>query len=89
MSNIIKKADNNDIYPTKFIIEKYEKIGNNNNFSELMSNVEMRHYSGFATEKEVLFLPLSVFRITYIDEGKFYGKKIMVIKLNYVGMLLK
>ena len=89
LSNIIKKADNNDIYPTKFIIEKYEKIGNNNNFSELMSNVEMRHYSGFATEKEVLFLPLSVFRITYIDEGKFYGKKIMVIKLNYVGMLLK
>ena len=71
------------LFPTRFIIEKNENISN------LMSNVEMRHYSTFATEKEVLFLPLSSFRITDISDSKFMNKNIKIIKLNYVGMLSK
>ena len=62
---------------------------NNNNLSHLMSNVEMRHYSGFATEEEVLFLPLSAFRLTCIEKTSAYNKEARIIKLNYVGMLLK
>ena len=75
----------NSLFPVKFIIEKYEKDENSSN---LISNVEMRHYSGIATEKEVLFLPLSSFKVTYIDEITFQNQKIKIIKLNYVGGLL-
>ena len=75
---------NSSLYPTKFIMEKYEKI--NNKESNLMSNVEMRHYSGIASEQEVLFFPLSSFRITDIMDSKFENKKIKIIKLNYFGM---
>ena len=89
LKNIIQNQYNNDVYPTLFIIENYEKIENNNNLSHLMSNVEMRHYSGFATEEEVLFLPLSVFRVTNIEKTSAYNKEARIIKLNYVGMLLK
>ena len=46
----------------------------------------MRHYSGLASEKEVLFLPLSSFRVTDTDDSMFENKKIKIIKLNYVGM---
>ena len=82
--------NDNSTFPTKFIIEKYEiiqKVDNINN--DLISNVEMRHYSGFPKEEEVLFFPLSTFRVTKITDSKFENKKIKVIKLNYVGMLLK
>ena len=89
LKNIIQNQNNNDVYPTLFIIENYEKIENNNNLSHLMSNVEMRHYSGFATEEEVLFLPLSAFRVTNIEKTSAYNKEARIIKLNYVGMLLK
>ena len=73
----------NSLYPTKFIIEKCGKKLNGNN---LMSNIEMRHYSGFASEQEVLFLPLSCFEVTSIDDSVFNEKNIKIIKLNYVGM---
>jgi hypothetical protein len=73
----------NSLYPTKFIIEKCGKKLNGNN---LMSNIEMRHYSGFASEQEVLFLPLSCFEVTSIDNSVFNEKNIKIIKLNYVGM---
>ena len=89
LKNIIQNQNNNDVYPTLFIIENFEKIENNNNLSHLMSNVEMRHYSGFATEEEVLFLPLSAFRVTNIEKTSAYNKEARIIKLNYVGMLLK
>jgi hypothetical protein len=72
----------NSLYPTKFIIEKCGKLNGNN----LMSNIEMRHYSGFASEQEVLFLPLSCFEVTSIDDSVFNEKNIKIIKLNYVGM---
>ena len=85
-NNFLKKnlACDNSLYPTRFIIEKYEKI--NINKSNLMSNVEMRHYSGLASKKEVLFLPLSSFRVTDTDDSMFENKKIKIIKLDYVGM---
>ena len=51
-----------------------------------MSNVEMRHYSGMASEEEVLFLPLSSFMITYIGDSIYMNKKIKVIKFIYLGM---
>ena len=89
LKNIIQNQNNNDVYPTLFIIENFEKIENNNNLSHLMSNVEMRHYSGFATEEEVLFLPLSALRVTCIEKTSAYNKEVRIIKLNYVGMLLK
>ena len=71
------------LYPTKFIIDKFEKRINKSN---LMSNVEMRHYSGMASEEEVLFLPLSSFMITYIGDSIYMNKKIKVIKFIYLGM---
>ena len=73
----------NSLYPTKFIIEK------NLSGDNLMSNVEMRHYSGIATEQEVLFLPLSSFKVTKIEESLFKNKKIKIIKLDYVGIYNK
>ena len=79
----------NSLFPALFIIEKYENIKGNNNCSYLMSNVEMRHYSSFASEKEVLFFPLSSFRITKLSDDKYLNTKIKIIKLNYVGILLK
>ena len=51
-----------------------------------MSNIEMRHYSGMASEEEVLFLPLSSFMITYIGDSIYMNKKIKVIKFIYLGM---
>jgi hypothetical protein len=71
------------LYPTKFIMDKYEKRINKSN---LMSNVEMRHYSGMASEEEVLFLPLSSFMITYIGDSIYMNKKIKLIKFIYLGM---
>ena len=53
---------------------------------KLISNVEMRHYSGIASEQEVLFLPLSAFRVTDIIDSTFMDKKIKIIKLSYAGM---
>ena len=76
----------NSLFPIKFIIEKYEKDENSSN---LISNVEMRHYSGIATEKEVLFLPLSSFKVIDLNEITFQNQKIKIIKLNYVGAFLK
>ena len=73
----------NSLYPTKFIIEK------NLSGDNLMSNVEMRHYSGIATEQEVLFLPLSSFKVTKIEDSLFKNKKIKIIKLDYVGIYNK
>ena len=49
----------------------------------------MRHYSGIATEQEVLFLPLSSFKVTKIEDSLFKNKKIKIIKLDYVGMYNK
>ena len=53
----------------------------------------MRHYSRFAKEKEVLFFPLSSFRITKIEDSTYEFKKLKyelkIIKLNYVGMISK
>ena len=72
------------LYPTKFIIDKCDRIKLNE--SNLMSNVEMRHYSGIATEQEVLFLPLSCFEVTNISDSVFKNKNIKIIRLNYVGM---
>ena len=46
----------------------------------------MRHYSGFASEQEVLFLPLSCFEVTNISDYIFKNKNIKIIKINYVGM---
>ena len=89
LKNIIQNQNNNDVYPTLFIIENFDKIENDNNLSHLMSNVEMRHYSGIATEEEVLFLPLSALRVTCIEKTSAYNKEARIIKLNYVGMLLK
>ena len=76
----------NSLYPTKFIIEK---CGIKLNGNKLMSNIEMRHYSGIASEQEVLFLPLSCFKVTKIDDSVFENTNIKIIKLNYVGMFNK
>jgi len=73
----------NSFYPTKFIIEK------NLSGDKLMSNVEMRHYSGIASEQEVLFLPLSSFKVTKIEDDLYKNKKIKILKLNYVGIFNK
>ena len=54
-----------------------------------MSNVEIRHFSGIATEKEILFLHLSFFKITNVNEDRFLNETIKIIKFNYFGMLLK
>ena len=54
-----------------------------------MSNVEMSHYSGIASEQEVLFLPLSSFKVTKIEDNLYKNKKIKIIKLNYVGIFNK
>ena len=35
----------------------------------------MRHYCGIASEQEVLFLPLSSFKVTHLDESTFQKKK--------------
>ena len=56
------------------------------NEKDLMSNIEMRHYSGIASEQEVLFLPLSSFKIVNIYDSKYNNTNIKIIKLNYVGM---
>lgn len=73
----------NSLYPVKFIIK------NNLSNDNLMSNVEMRHYSGIASEKEVLFLPLSCFKIIDVWDSLFNKTNIKIIKLNYVGMYNK
>ena len=39
------------------------------NGNNLMSNIEMRHYSGIPSEEEVLFLPLSCFEVTEISDS--------------------
>ena len=83
-----------DLYLTRFIIDKYENINSvkvNDKEEKIMSNVEMRHYSGFATEQEVLFLPFSVLKLEELDKGNqvYKGKKLRVIKFHYVGMLKK
>ena len=87
--NFIDLDCSNSLFPTLFIIENYEKIKGKENSNSLMSNVEMRHYSTYASEKEVLFFPLSSFRITKLDDETYMNKKIKIIKLNYVGILLK
>jgi len=74
------------LYLTKFMIEKYVKKRDENN---LMSNIEMRHYSGFASEQEVLFLPLSCFKVTDIKDSIYKKKILKIIKLDYVGMYNK
>ena len=76
---------NNSLYPTKFIIEKCVKM----NEKDLMSNIEMRHYSGIASEQEVLFLPLSSFELIDIRDSVYKEKTIKEIEFIYVGMLDK
>lgn len=76
----------NSLFPAKYVINIFEK---SDDIGNLMSNIEMRHYSGFASEEEVLFLPLSVFKLIKTSEEEFQGKKIKKISLNYVGMLFK
>ena len=71
------------LYPVKF------KIKNSANESYLMSNIEMRHYSGFASEQEVLFLPLSSFELIDISDSIYKEKTIKEIEFIYVGMLDK
>ena len=75
---------NDSLHLIKFIIEKCEKKDLNEKY--LMSNIEMRHYSGYATEQEVLFLPLSSFKVNDIYDFKYKNNEIKIIKLNYVGM---
>ena len=64
-----------NLLPVKFIIKKYEIIKEENNEININSNVEMRHYSGFVKEQEVLFLPLSSFKIKDIKDSTFSGKQ--------------
>ena len=73
----------NSLFPVEFIIK------NNLSNDNLMSNVEMRHYSGIASEQEVLFLPLSCFKIIDVWDSLFNNTKIKIITLNYVGMYNK
>ena len=89
-NSFIRKNLNYDksLFPVRFIIEKYEKINEGDNDS-LMSNIEMRHYSGYAKEQEVLFLPLSAFRIIKIISSNINGKEIKIITLHYIGMISK
>ena len=65
------------------------KIKNSANESNLMSNIEMRHYSGIASEQEVLFLPLSSFELIDIRDSVYNEKTIKEIEFIYVGMLDK
>ena len=74
------------LYLTKFIIEKR---GNLLDESNLMSNIEMRHYSGIASEQEVLFLPLSCFKVTDIRDSLYKNKNLKIIIFDYVGMYNK
>ena len=87
------KKSNNSIFLARFIIEKYEKIKVGENYSHFISNAEMRHYSRFANEKEVLFFPLSCFRFKIAEDSTYEFKKIKyplkIIRLNYVGMVSK
>ena len=71
------------LYPAKFIIASDEKKENENC---LVNNVEMRHYSGIASEQEVLFLPLSSFKVVDLKDSTLDNKEIKIIKFNYVGM---
>lgn len=89
-NSFIRKNLNCDksLFPVRFIIEKYEKINEGDNDS-LMSNIEIRHYSGYAKEQEVLFLPLSAFRIIKIISSNINGKEIKIITLHYIGMISK
>ena len=83
------KKSNNSLYLARFIIEKYEKIKIGENYSNFISNAEMRHYSSFAKEKEVLFFPLSTFRIIKIIDSTYKNNLLKLIRLHYVGMISK
>ena len=74
------------LYLAKFIIEKRGKLFDESN---LMSNIEMRHYSGIASEQEVLFLPLSCFKVTDIRDSVYKNKNLKIIIFDYVGMYNK
>ena len=76
----------NSLYLTKFIIEKSGKLVDGN---KLMSNIEMRHYSGIASEQEVLFLPLSCFKVNDIRDSVYKNKNLKIIIFDYVGMYNK
>ena len=54
-----------------------------------MSNIEMRHYSGIASEQEVLFLPLSSFELIDRRDSIYKEKTIKEIEFIYVGMFDK
>ena len=86
-------GSNNSLLLARFIIEKYEKIKVEENYSHFISNAEMRHYSGYAKEKEVLFFPLSCFRFKIAEDSTYEFKKIKyplkIIRLYYVGMVSK
>jgi len=73
---------NSSVYLTKFIIRGFVKKANGNN---LMTNAEMRHYSDYPSEKEVLFFPFSSFEIIKIDQETYKRSILKIIELNYVG----
>ena len=74
------------LYLTKFIIEKSGKLLDG---SKLMSNIEMRHYSGIASEQEVLFLPLSCFKVIDIRDSTYKNDNLKINIFYYVGMYNK
>ena len=55
-----------------------------------MNNIEMRHYSGHASEKEVLLLPYSCYKIvddssSNPEDAKIL-KDVLTITLEYAGI---
>lgn len=74
------RGKNGNSYGAKFFLTQPRQ-----NDDTFVNNIEMRHYSGLAHEREVLFLPDSCFAIKRIqlDNGRGYH----IIYLEYIGVL--
>ena len=72
-------VDGPDKQPVKFIIN-----GSKNNI--FISNIDIQDYSDFKNEAEILFLPLSCFKIIDISEEFINGMNVKIIKMEYLNI---
>ena len=73
MNKMLNK-NNKDLISVKYIIDE------NKDENFFVANIDMENISAIATEKEVLFLPLSCFEIYSIEEKEDYS----IIRLKYL-----